>query len=181
MVMLWRVFQPWWYKLFSRIVALCIASYTIWTLFRNWLNERFNLSTFTWKVISSVDTMFCVLNSGYLVFVKSLLRFKESLFHWKFLLLSAGMLVNCWNILKFESFNDNLWKICSMSVFGWHKLPFSSFSSCLFEQHSLQIFSCVFTLQITFSISGDIFYPHGSNCLKAQIGYRMAPFNWNPD
>ena len=54
------------------------------------------------KVISSVDTMFCVLNSGYLVFVKSLLRFKESLFHWKFLSLSAGTLVNCWNILKFE-------------------------------------------------------------------------------
>ena len=119
------------------------------------------------KVISSVDTMFCVLNSGYLVFVKSLLRFKESLFHWKFLSLSAGTLVNCWNILKFEPFNDNLWKICSMSVFGWHKLSFSSFSSCLFEQHSLQISLCVFTLQITFSISADIFF-------------LMVPVVWKP-
>ena len=67
-----------------------------------------------------------------------------------------------------------------MSVYGWDKLSFSSLSSYLLEEHSLRIIAFEFTLQITFSISGDIFFAHGSDCLKAHIDYLMASFNWIP-
>ena len=57
--------------------------------------------------------------------------------------------------------------------------PFPETFFCV-TNYFLRFWRHFFALRTIFSVSGDIFFPHGSNCLKAQIGCWMASFNWIP-